>query len=115
MAAGTGSEVTNSLLSACFVPPLITYESNPENWSPVRFEKPGIRPLPSLMVAATSAADIRSEIFRSEGISGGEPAMVSPWQTAHWLIYKAFGLFSAFSAGEFSARAPVHARSFALT
>ena len=51
----------------------------------------------------------------SEGIAGGDPAIFSPWQTAHWLMYRALGVFSAFSEDVFSARAPVQATSLALT
>ena len=70
-----------------------------------------MRPLPFLIVAATSAQDMRSPKPTSEGIAGGEPAILSPWQTAHWLMYTALGLFSSV----FSASAPVQATSLALT
>jgi hypothetical protein len=45
-----------------------------------------MRPLPFLIVAATSAEGIRSPKPTSDGIAGGEPAIFSPWQTAHWLM-----------------------------
>jgi hypothetical protein len=50
---------------------------------PFKFGNDGILPFPFLICSVTCSRLMRSKMFTSDGIAGGDPARLMPWHTAH--------------------------------